>query len=335
MDQFRAILAYVKLVERGSFTAAAEHLDVSISSVTKSIAQLEKSLHIRLVNRTTRRIALTDEGREYYERCRRILEDMESADLAMRQVSTTPRGRLHVLMPVAIGRLHIIPALPRFTAMYPDISLHLTLSDQHMDLIAHGIDVAIWVGEIPESSMIAKLLLRTYRLTCATPDYLRIHGRPATPDDLVRHTCLATTSWRRGRDWLFRTPEGDRTVPIRGNLMLDNGDAYREAALAGLGIAQAASYLFGEDVAAGRLEPVLGEYSAPGQDFWAVYPSSRHAAPKVTAFLRFVSGTFKALPAIITSPTLARHQVRAVGGRRHPAATAAKPARVRRRSGRG
>jgi DNA-binding transcriptional LysR family regulator len=302
VDQFRAILAYVKLVERGSFTAAAEHLDVSISSVTKSIAQLEKSLHVRLVNRTTRRIALTDEGRDYYDRCRRILEDMENADLAMRQVSTAPRGRLHVLMPMAIGRLHIVPALPRFTAAYPDVSLHLTLSDQHMDLIAHGIDVAIWVGEIPDSSMIAKLLLRTYRLTCATPEYLAIHGRPVTPDDLVRHNCLSTTSWRRGRDWLFRTPEGDRTVPIRGNLLLDNGDAYREAALAGLGVAQAASYLFGQDVAAGRLEPLLTDYIAPGQDFWAVYPSSRHAAPKVTAFLAFVGEIFKMLPAIISSP---------------------------------
>jgi DNA-binding transcriptional LysR family regulator len=171
-----------------------------------------------------------------------------------------------------------------------------------MDLIAHGIDVAIWVGEIPDSSMIAKLLLRTYRLTCATPEYLAIHGRPVTPDDLVRHNCLSTTSWRRGRDWLFRTPEGDRTVPIRGNLLLDNGDAYREAALAGLGVAQAASYLFGQDVAAGRLEPLLTDYIAPGQDFWAVYPSSRHAAPKVTAFLAFVGEIFKMLPAIISSP---------------------------------
>ncbi|HKU99686.1 MAG TPA: LysR substrate-binding domain-containing protein [Vineibacter sp.] len=333
MDQFRVILAYVKLVERGSFTAAAEHLDVSISSVTKSIAQLEKSLHVRLVNRTTRRIALTDEGREYYERCRRILEDMENADLAMRQVSTTPRGRLHVLMPVAIGRLHIVPALPRFTATYPDVSLHLTLSDQHMDLIAHGIDVAIWVGEIPDSSMIAKLLLRTYRLTCATPDYLRVHGRPATPDDLAHHNCLTTTSWRRGRDWLFRTPEGERTVPIRGNLLLDNGDAYREAALAGLGIAQAASYLFGEDVAAGRLEPVLAQYTAPGQDFWVVYPSSRHAAPKVKAFLRFVGETFKALPAIVSTPPLARQQVLVGGDRRQPPKPASTPRRLTRRSG--
>lgn len=296
MDRFAAILAFTKVAENGSFTRAADRLGVSVSTVTKNVALLESHLNVRLFNRSTRRVALTDEGREFFQHCGRILGALEEAELAMDQSTAVTSGRLHVQVPVAAARLYIIPALPRFLADHPGLTVEITQTDKKLDLIKYGIDVSIWAGHIPDSTLTTRLLARSHRVTCASPAYLERFGRPTTPDDLVHHNCLRTTSWQRGHSWLFRGAEGKEVLlPISGNLLVNSGDSYREAALAGLGIAQATSLLFVGDIRSGALEPILTDYTAPGQDYWIVYPPGRMRTPKVRAFTRFVHELFRGL----------------------------------------
>jgi DNA-binding transcriptional LysR family regulator len=293
LDKLAAWRAFAAVVEQNGFSAAASTLGLTASAVTKTVAQLEQQLGVRLLARSTRQLSLTGEGQIFFERCRRILVEIEMAELEMGQTSTAPRGLLHVQVPVVIGRLHVIPRLRALLEAYPEITLRVTQADRRLDMIKHGIDLAIWTGELPESRLVARLLARSYRITCAAPAYIERYGRPGTPDDLADHNCLRTTSWQSGRTWLFRMPGGERTIGITGNLLLDNSDSYREAALAGLGIAQGTSFLFRDDVASGALVQLLPDYVAEGQKFWAVYPDIHSRSPKVGVLVDLLDQTFQ------------------------------------------
>lgn len=293
MDKFAAWRVFVTVVEQNGFTAAANKLGLTASAVTKNIAQLEQQLNVRLLARTTRQLSLTSEGNTFFERCRLILANIEQAEREMSQLSTAPRGDLHVQLSPVLCRLHLIPKLLAFQQLYPDISLRLTQTDRRLDLIKHGIDVAIWTGDLPDTRMVARRLARSQRITCAAPAYIAAHGRPEAPEDLAGHNCLRVTSWHGGRTWLFRMPEGERTVAIDGNLLFDNSDSYRDAALAGLGVAQATSFLFSPDVASGDLVQLLPDFVAEGQTFWVVYPDIHSKTPKVQAFIDLLDGIFQ------------------------------------------
>lgn len=288
LDKFAAIHSFVVVAQHRSFALAARQMGVTASVVTKRVSGLEHELQVTLLARNTRKLALTPEGELFFERCSAILASLESAEMDLAQSNLQPLGRLHVQLPMVVGRLHVVPRLQEFFRDYPHIDLRITQSDKPQDLIANGIDVALWSGDLPDSRLVAKRLTLTQRLTCATAAYLDQHGRPQTPQDLPAHNCLRSTVFLGGRCWLFRLAEGEVAVPVKGNLLMDNSDNYREAVLGGLGLGQGTTVLFGHDLQAGRLELVLADYVANGQTLWAVYPQAMGRNLKVKAFVKFL-----------------------------------------------
>ncbi|KWR75135.1 LysR family transcriptional regulator [Cupriavidus sp. IDO] len=290
MDKFAAIQSFVAVAQRGGFSAAARQLGVTASILTRRIASLEQELRVPLLVRNTRKLALTPAGEAYFVRCREILSSMEEAEQELERACDDPVGRLHVQLPLIVARLHVVPRLSEFVAQYPGINLKITQADglQH-DLIGRGLDIAVWGGDLPDSRLVARPLTRNLRVTCATPEYLDRYGRPERIEDLASHNCLTADLFHGGRSWLFQTPEGERLVPVKGNLAFDNSDNYREAVLAGLGLGQGPSILFDVDVSVGRLEQVLTGYVARGQTLYAVYPPAQGRNAKVKAFVEFLS----------------------------------------------
>lgn len=290
MDKLAAIQSFVVVAQKGGFSAAARQLGVTASILTRRIASLEQVLRVPLLVRNTRKLALTPAGEAYLMRCRDILASIEEAELELERASDQPIGRLHVQLPLIVARLHVVPRLNEFLTDYPGVELKITQADglQH-DLIGRGLDVAVWGGDLPDSRLVARPLTRNLRVTCATPEYLQRHGRPQRIEDLASHNCIAADLFHGGRTWLFQLPEGERLVPIKGNLVFDNSDNYREAVLAGLGLGQGPSILFDLDVHSGRLEQVLTEYVARGQTLYAVYPPAQSRNAKVKAFVEFLT----------------------------------------------
>lgn len=286
MNKFLAMTVFTRVAEHGGFTAASKKLGMSVSAATKSVARLEDELGVQLFRRTTRRLALTDAGQEFYERCVRILAELEDAEAAMRRANASPRGRLRVIMPFSFGRVTVVPALPQFRAGHPDIALDLSFSDRPVDLIEEGFDLAVRTGELSDSRLVTRVLTRGPQITVAAPGYLARHGTPQIPEDLDRHDCIIG---RFGPEWSFRAADGrTRRMRVRGNLTIWSGDALREAAVAGLGIAQATWWLFRKDLEAGAVVPVLGDYVLEGLPVSVLYPANRHPAVKVRAFIDFL-----------------------------------------------
>lgn len=282
-----ALSVFVRVVEHGGFTAAAGKLGLSASAVTKTIARLEDELGTQLFNRTTRRLAPTDYGQEFYERCVHILADLEDAEANLRRGSAVTRGRVRAVVPISFGRVTLVPELPRFFARYPEIGLDLSFSDEAVDMIAEGYDVAVRTGQISDSRLTTRLLTRGPQVTFAAPAYLARHGEPETPHALAAHNCIVG---RFGPEWSFRAPDGSRfTQRVAGNLVIGSGDALREAAVAGVGIAQGTWWLVRKDLEAGALRPLLEGWAVTeGNPVSVLYPPQRHLPAKLRAFLDFL-----------------------------------------------
>jgi DNA-binding transcriptional LysR family regulator len=286
VNKLQAIKAFTHVAERRGFTAAAKKLGMSASAVTKSIARLEDELGTQLFNRTTRRIALTDSGQDFYERCVRILADLEDAESSIRESTATPQGTVRIVMPFSYGRVTFVPALPAFYERYPDIALDVSFSDRSVDLIQEGYDLAVRTGDLSDSRLIRRVLYKGPMITVASPAYIKAHGRPATPADLSKHNCILG---RFGPEWSFRNGSGSHTnVRVNGNLCLWSGDAVREAAVAGLGLARSTHWLFRKDLEAGLVETVLDEYVVEGVPVSVLYPAKRHMARKLVAVIEFL-----------------------------------------------
>lgn len=305
LDRITDIIAFVRVADARSFTVAAEQLGLSRSAVGKCVTRLEDQLGVRLLHRTTRSVTPTDEGDAFYERCVRILADLEDAELAMASRSERPRGRLRLDLPVSFGRLHVLPLLHRFMATWPDVVVNVTFTDRYVDLIDEGVDLALRIGGEDDSRLVARTLAPHRLVTCATPDYLAARGTPRTPADLADHSCLAFTHAGRPADWRFRTRPDDgsdaplannRTLPVHGRFCASNAEALRDAALAGYGIGQLATFLVGDDLRAGRLVPVLESYTTPGPPIRAVYPTGRHLSPKVRRFIDLLAEMWQPHP---------------------------------------
>jgi DNA-binding transcriptional LysR family regulator len=295
MDQFSALKAFCRVVESGGFSAAAAELNVSHTVMSKQVRQLETMLGAQLLNRTTRKLALTEAGATYYESARRILDELRDADLAVTQHHATPRGTLRINAPMAFGTLDVALWLPRFMARYPELNIDLVCNDRFVDLIEEGFDVALRLArEMPDSSLMARKLTAASSLLVAAPSYLQRHGMPNTPDELAQHNCLTYTLVPKPREWLFAMPDGAH-VPtvVRGTFQANTGIALRSAALAGVGIATTASFIVYEDLARGALVPVLPDYPLRGRDLYAVYPHNRHLSPKVRAFIDFAAEVYR------------------------------------------
>ncbi|NLD53449.1 MAG: LysR family transcriptional regulator [Burkholderiaceae bacterium] len=299
MDKFSAMQAFIRVVEAGTFTRAADSMDLPKARVTRLIQMLESELQTRLLNRTTRRVTVTADGAAYYERAVRLLGDLEELEAGMSRARAQPRGRLKVDCSAAVAGPILIPALPDFHARYPDIRLELGVSDRPVDLLGDNVDCVLRGGEITDLSMVARKIGETALLTCATPDYLRRHGVPRHPQDLddpeKGHELVRYFSPRTGRINPFLYTRGDESVSIEGRyrLALDDVAAIVAAGIAGLGIIHAPSFLVQEHIGSGVLEPLLLDWSAASVALHVVYPPNRHLSNKVRVFVDWVADLFE------------------------------------------
>ncbi len=284
MNKLLGMQAFAKVVENGGFTGAAKRMGVSVSAVTKHIARLEADLGAQLLTRTTRRINMTEFGRDYYASCRRIFSELDDAENALQQSQEQLRGKVSLLCPAFFARVGLLPHMHRFHERYPDIEIDITLGERYADLIASGINLAVVVGEMKDSRFASRLLTKGPRVCCATPEYLKKHGTPQRVDDVMSHNCLVS----RTALWQFKE-EGRRVeVAVKGNLVVHSGDALREATLLGLGLAQSNSWLFHHDLSSGRLVEVLRRNRAPGLSMYVVYPPTRFIPVKMRAMIDFL-----------------------------------------------
>lgn len=255
--------------------------------MTKAISRLKDDLGAQLFTRTTRQINITDYGQEFYERCVTILADLEDAEAELRRGTAVPRGRLRVVLPFSFGRVTLMPELPRFFETYPDIQLEIDFSDEGVDMVARGYDVAVRTGNISDSRLSTRVLTRGAQVTVASPAYLARHGAPLRPADLTRHNCIIG---RFGNEWKFRDPASGERIAVRvsGNCTINSGDALREAAVAGLGLVQGTWWLMREDIEAGAVMRVLEPYAEAGMPVSILYSANRHVPRKVRAFIDFL-----------------------------------------------
>ncbi|HEU4646172.1 MAG TPA: LysR family transcriptional regulator [Burkholderiales bacterium] len=286
---------FTKVVQAGSLSAAARELGVSTAVVSRTLAALEARLGVRLVNRTTRSLHLTDEGASYYETSQRILAEIDEADAAVTSRRIEPQGVLKVALPASFGHQHIAPLIPRFAERYPKIELALSLSDRSINLIEEGFDLAVRIAELKDSSLAARKLAPNRRVVCASPAYLRAHGEPKTPQDLTRHNCLVA-AWEQGfaMTWEYKNPVNKRgAVRVSGRYACDNWEVLREWAIAGLGVALKSTWDVRRQLEDGSLVALL-----PGYDFgtdvgiYAVYPHRRHLPAKTRVFIDFLAESF-------------------------------------------
>lgn len=298
MDRLAEMEVFVRVVDEGGFSAAARALNMSKSAVSKRVASLEDRLGARLINRTTRRLALTDAGTTFYARAARILAEAEEAEAAVSSLQAAPRGVLRVNAPVSFGLNHLGGLLPGFLARYPDLSVDLVLNDRFVDLVDEGFDLAIRITSLEDSSLIARRLCGLHRILVASPDYLDRHGVPDHPDDLRDHACLLYTYLRRSGEWTLHTGDG-RAARVQVNaaaLSANNGDVLGEAAIQGLGITMMPTFIIGEALASGRLVRVLPDWEDLSGGIYAVWPSGRFIPAKVRAFVDLLVDAFRDPP---------------------------------------
>jgi len=272
VDKLRAMQAFVHIVDGGSLTAAADALDSSLPSVVRTLAALEAELDVRLLNRTTRRIALTDEGREYYERCKRVLAEVDEAEAALSARRSAPKGRLHVTAPVMFGRLHVAPVATEFIARHAAVRLELLLLDRVVDLLEEGVDVGVRIGRLPDSSLVAVALGETRRVACASPAYLKRAGVPKAPADLARHRCVNFTGLG---------PASQANVALATNQV----DAALDACVHGVGIGYFLCYQVQALLESGQLKRVLAEFEPAPLPIHVIYPHARLLSANVRAFV--------------------------------------------------
>jgi DNA-binding transcriptional LysR family regulator len=306
MDRFQALTAFTKVVETGSFARAAERLEVSVSAVSRHVAELEAHLDSRLLNRTTRRLSLTESGTVFYERCVQLLADLEEAEESASLQTVKPRGTLRLTCAVTFGERHLAPAVADFLLKYPDMRLSVELSDRTVDLVDEGYDAALRIGAVGSQNLVGRKVGQMRMVCYASPAYLRRSGTPQHPDDLARHTCLSYEYAAQRNVWPFRrraagsrdsgSGAGDRSevlaIRIAGPVQANSGHFLTALAVAGVGIAYEPDFIVGPELRAGRVVRLLSEYQPPPAPIYVVYPSRRHLSAKVRAFADFISDRF-------------------------------------------
>ncbi len=288
MDIVAGMKIFTAVVDNSSFAAAAERLDISRAMTSKTVAALEEHLGTRLLNRTTRRLSLTEEGMAFYERSVQILVDIWEAEQVAGRTATEPRGTLKVTVPLAYGLHRLGPVIAAYVKRYPQVTLNLSLSDRKVDLVEEGYDVAIRIGRLPESGLIARKLGTVHSVIVGAPDYFGRYGRPKLPADLTNHVCLGYSLTNMGDEWRLQGPDGIVSIRSTGSIKADNGDILRLAAVAGSGLIFQPWFIVEEDLRAGRLERVLEKYTSEELGIYAVYASRRYLSAKVRTFIDFV-----------------------------------------------
>lgn len=295
-DRLVTLMVFARIVECSSFTAAAEQLAMSRAAVSKHLMALEDRLGVRLLNRTTRRCSLTEAGQTFYERARQILSDLEEAEREAGQTGMQPRGLLKVNAPMTFGTMHLAPAVPAYLATWPEVSVDMTLNDRIVDLLEEGFDVAVRIGKLADSSLVARRLATCRMVVCAAPAYLARRGRPRQPQELGLHDCLGYAYAANRETWELAGPEGPMTVRVRGRLRANNGEALVAAAASGLGIVLTPTFMASAELADGRLVPVLEDWPPSERGIYAVWPQGRHLSAKVRSFVDFLAARFGPQP---------------------------------------
>jgi DNA-binding transcriptional LysR family regulator len=296
VDKLNAMAIFVRVVERGSFSAVARELQTSQPTISKVLQALESELGGKLIARSTRKLSLTDEGQRYYNECRHILAAVDAAEHSFQSGRESIAGHLRIGSSVSFGRLQIAPRLPAFLKRYPQVQIDLQLSDQNQDLVSEGLDVTFRIGELNDSGLIARHIGTTHRVTVAAPDYLALHGQPQTPDELRKHNCLQFNLLNSQNLWVYERDARRHEVRIRGNAQSNNSEAIREMVLGGLGISLSPVWLFSEDLNAGRVQAILQDYTAQSLPIHAVSPANRRQSARVKAFVDYMSQALETAP---------------------------------------
>ncbi|MDB5806228.1 MAG: bacterial regulatory helix-turn-helix, lysR family protein [Betaproteobacteria bacterium] len=294
MDKLHAMEVFTKVAELGSFTKAAERMEMAPASVSAAVQNLEAHLGVRLFTRTTRKINLTDDGRAYLERSLRVLAEIEETESALKQTQTNPQGKLRVEIPTGLGHMYVTPALPAFSARYPDMQVVMTLNDRFVDLTEEEVDVILRIGELSDSTMVARRLYEARFICCASPDYLKRHGAPKSPDELAQHNCIGYFSASLGRSarWNFKKDGQPYTHAPTGTLHVNNSEAVIDLAAAGVGIICMLETSLFRAIREGRLVPVLQDFDTQSMPVSALYWPSRHLSAKVRVFIDFIAELF-------------------------------------------
>ncbi|MDX8455464.1 LysR family transcriptional regulator [Mesorhizobium sp. VK9D] len=293
MDRLDAMSLLVATVEAGSLSAAARRAGVPLATVSRKLSELEKHLKTRLLNRSTRRLTLTDAGQSYLDACRRILDEVSEAERIAAGEYSSPTGELVITAPVVFGRLHVLPVITDFLAVYPQVDIRLSLSDRITQLIEEHIDLAVRIGELPDSAMVAIRVGSIRRIVCASPDYLAGHGTPTEPRGLAGHNCITFEGLAAPAAWSFVTGKGEATVPVRSRLQVNTAEAAIDAAIAGLGLTKVLSYQADAAVRAGALRVVLEPFEPPPWPVSLVHAGQGRLPVKLRAFLDFAAPRLK------------------------------------------
>jgi DNA-binding transcriptional LysR family regulator len=293
-DRIGDLSLFLRVLDLGSISAAARSLDLSVAVASQRLKRLERELGVRLLHRTTRQLHATPEGATLAEQGRALVEDLEALTTGLRQAASEVSGTLRVTTSASFGRQYISPLLPEFLARHPRVKLSINLNDQMLDLVSSGFDLAIRIGALDDSSLVARKLAPNRRALFASPDYLRRHGTPRTPDDLAKHECLLLVGSQGRQDmWRMRDRQGrEIAVRVQGRFESNLGEVLRDATLAGLGITQHSTWHVCEDVRAGRLQVVLPDYPIDDTGIHAVMPQRRLVPPRVRAFVDFLAERF-------------------------------------------
>ena len=297
MDKFEDIQAFVAVVDAGSFTAAAERLGSAKSAISRRVSALEERLGVQLLHRTTRVLNLTETGRSFYEHGTRILADLEEAEAAVQQEHGELRGTLRFALPLSFGVRHMCGPIATFSKLHPKVRFQLDLNDRRVDLIEENFDVAIRIGRLTDSSLIARRLFDVKAVVCASPHYLNVHGHPETPEDLQNHECLVYSNLADPGKWQYEDRDGNSGVaPITAALTASSGDFLCNAAAHGMGIVIQPTFIASQAIRAGQLVPILTDYTFPISPAYAIYPPTRHLSYRVRALIDFLAEKFSGTP---------------------------------------
>lgn len=296
MDKLKNIRVFLAIARRGTFTAAAAELGMSKAMASKQIEQLERGLGVRLLNRSTRRVGLTEAGAVYRDRMREILDDLQETEDEISKLGSEPKGTLRLMAPVSFGSFHLARAISDFRNRYPQLDIDMTLADRAPDIIEEGFDLAIRIGAMEESSLVARRIAEVRVVLCASPEYLRKAGIPTHPSELEQHNCLTYTGGQTFREWTFTLDGSIQPVRVNGSLRANLGDPIRVAAIQGMGLAQLPTYMVGLDIKEGRLQALLEQYEPPKRPIYAMYSHRRYLSAKVRTFVDFLAECYYPAP---------------------------------------
>lgn len=292
MDLLEGITTFARVVEAGSFSTAAQRLKVSKSAVSAHVQRLEDRLGVRLLNRTTRHLSLTEAGSTYYRHCVHILAEAEAAEQAAAALQHQPRGTLRISAPDTFGWMHVAPAIPEFLERYPGLAIDISLSAQHVNLVDEGLDLAIRIGVLADSPLVVRRLAPSRLVLCASPAYLTGHGTPHTPQELAQHNCICFSAMPWGDEWRFASKSGEIRIAVGGALRSNSAEMLLSAARAGVGITILPTWVAADDLRTGAIAQILPRWEPPASTIYAVYPGNRLMSAKVRAFVDHLARRF-------------------------------------------